>query len=204
MTQSYLSNLPIPLVLIAAVLTASPSAAGDRVYQYNQQGDAPLFTDKKQAGIQPSKVHYYGRPTAVTSGCNLSTKRLKQRISEYDDAITEMSQKYAVPKALIKAVITAESCYNPKAVSTAGAQGLMQLMPATARMLKVADPFDPSDNIHGGVRYLRMMLDEFEQDQRLALAAYNAGPNAVKKYGAIPPYRETRQYVKKIMKLLES
>lgn len=190
--------------LIIALLASQPLLAGDRVYQYKQGSGAPLFTDKRQTGLKPQKVHYYGRPTAVKTGCNLNSERLKKRVSLYSDDISAMSREYNVPESLIKAVIATESCYNAKAVSTAGAQGLMQLMPATAKMLDVSDPFNPSQNIHGGVRYLRMMLDEFDQDRSLALAAYNAGPNAVKKYGEIPPYRETQYYVKKVLRLLES
>ncbi len=120
----------------------------------------------------------------------------------YMPHIRAMGSKYMIDTRLIKAVIIAESCFDPKAISSAGAQGLMQLMPETARSLGVSDPFDPWQNIEGGVSYLRMMLDQFNQNKELALAAYNAGPDAVKKYGRIPPYRETQRYVKKIIKML--
>ena len=96
-------------------------------------------------------------------------------------------------------MIHAESGYNPHAVSAKGAQGLMQLMPKTAQGLKVADSMNPSDNIRGGVRYLRFLLDTFKGDESLALAAYNAGMGSVAKYGGIPPYAETRNYVAKVL-----
>lgn len=119
---------------------------------------------------------------------------------KYDHFIRKMGSRYGIDPALIKAVIRAESDWNHKAVSRAGAQGLMQLMPGTARQLSVTDPFDPHQNIEAGVRYLRMMLDTFDGDIMLALAAYNAGPGAVKKYNGIPPYRETRNYVKRVLR----
>ena len=100
---------------------------------------------------------------------------------------------------LVRAVVQVESAFNPYAVSPKGAQGLMQLMPATARALGVSNPFNPLDNIRGGVRYLRQLLDRYDNDEVLALAAYNAGPEAVARYGQkVPPYRETRNYVTKI------
>jgi len=104
-----------------------------------------------------------------------------------------------VDRSLVKAVIHAESGYNPNAVSSKGAAGLMQLMPATAQNLKVANSFNPADNIRGGVRYLRFLLDTFKGDVTLALAAYNAGLGNVAKHGGVPPYEETRNYVSKVL-----
>lgn len=118
----------------------------------------------------------------------------------YDVFIVRMGRKYRIDPPLIKAVIRAESAWNPRAVSRAGAQGLMQLMPGTSKKLDVENPFDPAQNIEAGTRYLRFMLDNFNGDLVLALAAYNAGPGAVKKYGGVPPYRETRAYIKRVMR----
>ncbi len=114
--------------------------------------------------------------------------------------IHQAARKYDLPAALIKGIIRAESNFQVRAVSHAGARGLMQLMPATARELGVKDSFDIAQNIDGGCRYLRQMLDSFDGDVRLALAAYNAGPGAVIKYGGQVPYRETRQYVDRVLR----
>ncbi|MBD3272469.1 MAG: transglycosylase SLT domain-containing protein [Elusimicrobia bacterium] len=117
----------------------------------------------------------------------------------YDHLIDRASRHTALDPALIKAVVQAESNFDRYGISHKGARGLMQLMPETARSLGVDDPFDPKQNIFGGSRYLQMMMDEFNNNLTLALSAYNAGPNAVKKYGTMPPYRETRTYVQKVM-----
>ena len=116
----------------------------------------------------------------------------------YNPIIIDAADRYSIDPALIKAIIMAESSYNPAAISKKGAIGLMQLMPATADELGVEDSFNPVHNINGGVRYLKELLNQFEGDQQLAVAAYNAGSKKVKRYQGIPPYRATRYYVQKV------
>ena len=123
--------------------------------------------------------------------------------SEYDDWIMQLAWESDVDAALVSAVIKAESDFNPTVVSHKGAQGLMQLMPSTARRFGVRNAFNPVDNIRGGTRYLRVLLDMFDGRVELALAAYNAGEGNVKKYDGIPPFRETQNYVRKITGYLE-
>jgi len=120
------------------------------------------------------------------------------RRGDYDEMIARVASEQALSPALLKAVVAAESHFNPRAVSRAGAQGLMQLMPETARLLGVEDPFAPEENLRGGGRYLRSLFDRYG-DLTRALAAYNAGPEAVDRYGGLPPYRETRDYVERVL-----
>ena len=118
---------------------------------------------------------------------------------KYRAEIAKAAQTYNIPEKLIASVMKQESNFNPTAVSSAGASGLMQLMPSTARYLGINDRFDPEQNIMGGAKYLRQMLDQFGNDMSTALAAYNAGPGNVKKYDGIPPFKETQNYVKNVL-----
>lgn len=124
--------------------------------------------------------------------------------NQFDPLILEVSKKYDVDFALIKAMIRAESGFNPFAVSRKGAKGLMQLMPATAQRMNVQNIFNPRENIEGGVRYFRYLLSLFNNDLRLSLAAYNAGENIVSELRSIPPYRETVDYVRKVIHYYQS
>lgn len=124
------------------------------------------------------------------------------KIKRWDEIIDKASEKYNVPKNLIAAVITVESAGNPAAQSPVGAAGLMQLMPGTAKDLGVKNRLNPEENILGGTKYLRQLLDQFGGDTKLALAAYNAGPGNVKKYNGVPPFQETQNYVNRISTIL--
>jgi soluble lytic murein transglycosylase-like protein len=127
-----------------------------------------------------------------------------QNAKNYDSIINEFSKKYQVDFALIKAIIRAESGFNPLAVSKKGAKGLMQLMPATAQRMSVSNVFNPRENIDGGVRYFKYLLSLFNDDLRLSLAAYNAGENLVSQIRTIPPYRETVDYVRRVLSFYQS
>jgi soluble lytic murein transglycosylase-like protein len=127
-----------------------------------------------------------------------SRRYTSRREKIYNDIINKAAKKYGVDAALIKAIIMAESSYNQRAISKRGAVGLMQLMPATATALGVEDIFDPTHNVNGGAKYIKLLLDKFNGNLELALAAYNAGTKKVRKYNGIPPFRSTRMYVKKV------
>lgn len=135
---------------------------------------------------------------------NLKSKiDLKAQRADIDEIIDTYSDKYGIDSDFIKAIIRQESGFKKNAQSKKGAMGLMQLMPETAKSLGVINAYDPVQNIEGGTKYLKGLMDRFDGDKRLALAAYNAGPNAVKRYGGIPPYKETQNYVKNIMSVYE-
>lgn len=152
----------------------------------------PISFDRK---TQPSFNSYLQKSVQKNTTLNNS---------DINSAVSSASKKYNVSEDLIHAVIKQESSYNKDAVSKCGAQGLMQLMPETAKALGVTNAFDIYQNIDAGTKYLSQQLQIFNGDISLALAAYNAGPNAIKKYGGIPPYSETQNYVKKILNSLSS
>ena len=138
------------------------------------------------------------RPYSTYKGADFIPKKY----DDYDSLIQDVATNTGVEPALLHAMIQTESAYNPKAISPKGAVGLMQLMPATAKRFGVTNRKDVAANVYGGARYLRYLLDYFNNDMQLALAAYNAGENAVKRHGnKIPPYQETQNYVKKVIRL---
>jgi soluble lytic murein transglycosylase-like protein len=144
-------------------------------------------------GLQP------GGEDAPGSGAPAPAVAAPVPPAQIDALVEQNAATWQVDPALIKAVIANESGFNANATSSVGAQGLMQLMPATAASLGVRDAYDPAQNVAGGARYLRGLLDRFGGDKRLAIAAYNAGPGAVEKYGDVPPYAETRNYVQNVL-----
>ncbi|MBF0126492.1 MAG: lytic transglycosylase domain-containing protein [Magnetococcales bacterium] len=163
------------------------------------------FPEKSRLQHNSAKViSYDGRvrnlPKTVSYGKSTYPQYMTPWKNSFADTIQDASMRFQIHSALIKAVIKTESDFNPLAVSPKGAVGLMQLMPGTAQDLGVSDRTDPVANIHGGVRYLRELLGQFDNNLILSLAAYNAGPGAVKKFGnTVPPYEETQQYVAKVL-----
>jgi len=158
---------------------------------------AAIYVLKDSNGILhftnvPSQSGYRPIMRDWSNGSRLAPGRL-------EEIIRSASNRYAVDPDLVRAVIKAESDFNATARSPKGAQGLMQLMPDTARLHKVSNVYDPDENIDGGVRHLRLLLDRYQGDLRLTLAGYNAGVQAVEKYGGVPPYPETREYIRRVL-----
>ena len=173
-------------------------ASGD-IYMGTTSQGVLTFTDTPPSGDESFSIYLRvldGRPARWAQ---VDPSLLKKNIDRWDEIIVRAANAYKVSPELVKAIVLVESGMNSQATSPAGAQGLMQLMPATARGLGVDKPYNPEQNIFGGTRYIRKMLDRFT-DQKLALAAYNAGPGNVRKYGGIPPFPETQYYVEKVLK----
>src|SRR4051794_38239838 len=178
-------------VLAVVLGTVSPAAA--QIYSWRDADGKLVLSDKPRGGAQATyEVH--GTATLKATTPFVSTTRS----APYEAAIAEHSRRQGVAADLVRAVIAVESAFNPSAVSTKGAMGLMQLMPATAHELGVTNPFDPDQNIRGGVTYLKQLLNRYDQRVELALAAYNAGVGNVEKSGAVPAFKETRNYVDRI------
>jgi len=189
------------IFLIHLVLFSGTSYAG--IYKWVDENGVIHFTNTPRE----SKFKLYIRESKddVGEGENGQSPVLNTKnATAYDSLIQEFSKKYSVDFALVKAIIRAESGFNPLAVSRKGAKGLMQLMPETAARLNVVNVFNPRENIDGGVRYFKYLLSLFNDDLRLSLAAYNAGENIVSELRSIPPYRETIDYVRKVLNYYQS
>ncbi len=172
-----LKNTHLALLVLLAINFILPCGSQAAIYRYVDGSGRIHFTNVPQN----NKFRFY---------------RSEGEKYHLDTLINHYADKFNLNRSLLKAVIRVESNFDPQVVSSKGAQGLMQLMPETAREVGVSNPFNPSDSIYGGSRYLRKMLDSFDLNLDYALAAYNAGPGAVRKYGGIPPFEETQKYVK--------
>ncbi len=189
--------ISISTIVLCSFLFAMTSTAG--IYRYVDENGVIHFTNCPR----DPKFKLYIRESRDDVG-NESPGSYVKDSRQYDSLISEFSKKYQVEFALIKAMIRAESGFNPTAVSRKGAKGLMQLMPDTASRLNVSNVFNPRENIEGGVRYFKYLLSLFDNDVRLSLAAYNAGENLVADIRSIPPYRETVDYVRKVLNYYQS
>ncbi|MEN8245807.1 MAG: lytic transglycosylase domain-containing protein [Thermodesulfobacteriota bacterium] len=200
-----LPNLMV-VVLVVGALGIPASIHSQQTYTV----DAACYDSKPLVITAPISEKSLPAPEVVVVRTNVQSAQIqapqaaaslkKSPDAPFEHFINQAATTHQVDPALIKAIIMAESRYNPKAVSKRGAKGLMQLMPVTAKSLGVEDSFDPEDNINGGVMYFKKLLDRFEGDVELALAAYNAGSRYVRKYGGVPPFRQTRTYIHKVFK----
>jgi soluble lytic murein transglycosylase-like protein len=181
--------------LMTALLAVGAGPALGQVYTYTDENGITVYTDRK-----PDAQRYRYRNLGCYGTCRTGVDwdRTPLKNGEFAHEIQAASEIFNVDAALIRAIMHAESWFQPEAVSHAGAQGLMQLMPATQQRFGVSNPFDPLDNITAGAAYLAWLLNEFENDLTRAIAAYNAGENAVRRHGGVPPFPETREYVRRV------
>jgi soluble lytic murein transglycosylase-like protein len=188
------------LILAAtfAVTTSSERASAD-IYRSVGPDGVISFSSQPKPG---ARVVARSEPRAVPVA--MPSDKSPERYSRYDQHIREAAALYQIPVELVRAVIKVESDFDPRAVSPANARGLMQLIPGTAERMQVRDSFDPRENIFGGTRYLRVLANTFNGDIELTLAGYNAGEGAVMRYGGIPPYAETRDYVARVLSFYRS
>ncbi len=189
-------GLPIFLSSLAIIWgVAVPASA--QIYSYRDASGTLVLSDVPPS--DPSVAVRTFEAVNTTQRVRVTRAVSKAYREQFDDLIVYYAEAHGIRPDLVRAVVQVESGYNPRAISPKGAMGLMQLMPETAAALGVERPFDPEQNVRGGVAYLRHLLDRFGGNEELALAAYNAGPTAVGRYGnRIPPYRETRDYVRKV------
>lgn len=181
---------------LLGVLLLAPATTTAAVYRYIDKQGRVYFTDKPEhSGYRKLVQTWKGWREP-----SFDARQFRANQRRFAPLLAEIAREQSLPDALVHAVVTAESAYDPDALSSAGAVGLMQLMPATARRFGVTNRNNPRDNVTGGTRYLRVLIDLFGNDLRLALAAYNAGENAVIRHGRkVPPYPETQRYVRKVL-----
>ena len=190
-----------PAILIAALLMASAAAAHPQIYTYVDANGMRHYTDVPDNNRYRLLVL---SPHDRTESGDRYDSMLLAKAGRYDSIIENAAQSASVEPNLLRAVIVVESGFNSRAVSKRGAVGLMQLMPATASRFGVSNPYDPRQNIHGGAQYLKFLIDRFGQNVRLALAAYNAGEEAVERNGGqIPPFTETMAYVPRVLRIYQ-
>lgn len=179
------------------VTTSKSRNSVTTVYKYQMNNGVVSYSDSRpNSGVQLEVIRFGCFACDPTS--TVDWQHTPLNLAAFKNQIDTAATSHALDPALVRAIIHAESGFNPKALSPQGAQGLMQLMPGTARELGVGNAFDTSENIRGGAKYLAKLLTMFNGDIRLAAAAYNAGPNAVRKHGDVPPYEETQTYVKRV------
>ncbi len=190
---------------VLAVLVVTPASAGG-IYRYVEKDGTIVYTNVPPKGAAAKKARRMNGELAPAPPKSAPAEPVgeatESALTVYDELIEAAAVKYRIPANLVRAVMHAESVFNPNAISAKGACGLMQLLPETAREMYVKDIFDVKENIEGGTRYLRVLANEFDGDMVKMVAAYNAGPEAVKKYqGNVPPYAETQAYVRKVIQL---
>ena len=206
--MAILSDLLLLLATAQPAVSAAPLAslgfepplgAGALLSTWHQQTRAGEANTAAATSVKAPRIRRIGAPISGWTPAPVSGA-MRERRARYAAMIDRAAARHGIDAGLVHAVIRAESGYHPRALSSAGACGLMQLMPATARRFGVRDIWDPAQNIRGGVAYLRVLLDRFDEDIHLVLAAYNAGEGAVAKYGnRIPPYPETQTYVRRVL-----
>ena len=201
-TESVAAATRRHLVLAAfAIVFFCTQSSRAEVYSWTDDEGVVHFTNVPPHAVTPLKAPNAQNTFDWTDNLGKMRKVHRVDVVLYDDFVADAATYYDLPPALIKAVIATESAFEPKAVSLAGARGLMQLMPQTARAMHVKDSFDPDANIFGGTSYIRLMANRFDGDLRKTIASYNAGPEAVEQYGDVPPFEETQTYVKRVLKL---
>lgn len=208
--------LRLALVGLLGLLLALPAVGRADMYRCQGRNGELHFTNQRMAGMRCSSIGGSGgsssrastssrasggrtRAAAAPSRPAAPSGGGEGRYGQFDSFIQEAAQLYQLPEAFVRAVVKVESNFNPRVVSHVGAMGLMQLMPRTAQSMGVRDPFDPRQNILGGTRYLRVLANLFGGDLVLTIAAYNAGEGAVMRYRGVPPYDETRRYVRRVL-----